>query len=339
MSKTHQTNENYQSNKKLHSNETYQPNKTSSQTKLTKSAPSPNAHPTPTSSRKILVAFLLNLGFSIFEFIGGFFTNSIAITSDAIHDLGDAASIGIAYFLERYSRKAPDQQYTYGYLRYSVIGGLITTLILLTGSCIVIVSSVQRIFNPSPVNYDGMILLAIFGVVINFIAAWYTHEGDSLNQKSVNLHMLEDVLGWAVVLVGAIVMRFTDIEILDPLLSIAVAIFILVNALRNFKEILDLFLEKTPHNISIDDLRHHILELKDIQSVHHIHVWSMDGYQNYATMHVVTTRPTHALKESIREELHEHNISHVTIEFESPSEHCDDTTCHIGPTSHVHYHH
>ncbi len=323
MSKTHNQGQNHHKTQKP---------QTSSQ--------STTAHrPKPTPAHKILIAFLLNLGFSIFEFIGGFFTNSIAITSDAIHDLGDALSIGIAYFLERYSRKSPDDKYTYGYIRYSVIGSLITTLILLAGSCIVIYSAIQRIFQPAPVNYDGMILLAIFGVVINFIAAWYTHEGDSLNQKSVNLHMLEDVLGWAVVLVGAIVMRFTNIELLDPLLSIAVAVFILVNALKNFREIFDLFLEKTPHGISLDDLRSHLLEIKNIKDVHHIHVWSIDGYQNYATMHVVTPAPTSALKQSIRDELREHGISHVTIEFESPDEHCPDESCHPASPSPAHHHH
>lgn len=321
MSKTHNQAQNHHKTQKTQS-----PSQSSSSQKST-------------PAHKILIAFLLNLGFSIFEFIGGFFTNSIAITSDAIHDLGDALSIGIAYFLERYSRKSPDDKYTYGYIRYSVIGSLITTLILLAGSCIVIYSAIQRIFQPAPVNYDGMILLAIFGVVINFIAAWYTHEGDSLNQKSVNLHMLEDVLGWAVVLVGAIVMRFTNIELLDPLLSIAVAVFIFVNALKNFREIFDLFLEKTPHGISLDDLRSHLLEIKNIKDVHHIHVWSIDGYQNYATMHVVTPAPTSALKQSIRDELREHGISHVTIEFESPGEHCPDESCHPASPAPAHHHH
>lgn len=291
------------------------------------------------SAHKILIAFLLNLSFSIFEFIGGIFTNSIAITSDAIHDFGDAVSIGIAYFLERYSRKAPDHKYTYGYLRYSVIGSLITTLILLTGSCLVIAGAIGRIIHPAPVNYDGMIVLAIIGVIINSAAAVYTHEGDSLNQKSVNLHMLEDVLGWIIVLIGAIVMRFTNIELLDPLLSIAVALFILINALRNFKEIIDLFLEKTPHGISVDDLRQHILEIKHVEDVHHIHVWSMDGTQNYATMHIVCTHPSPAIKSDIRRELKKHGISHVTIELEQPGEHCLDETCHIESVAEPHSHH
>lgn len=316
--------------------------KNKSQNLISPTTPSSANPPKSQSASKILTAFILNLTFSIIEFLGGFFTNSIAITSDAIHDLGDAMSIGIAYFLERYSKKAPDDKYTYGYVRYSVMGSLLTTIILITGSIIVVISAVSRIIHPEPVDYNGMILLAIFGVAINFAAVYFTRDGESLNQKSVNLHMLEDVLGWVVVLIGAIVMRFTNIELLDPLLSIAVAIFILVNALRYLKEVIDLFLEKTPHGISIDEIKRHLLELKNVQDVHHIHIWSMDGFTNYATMHVVCANPSHDLKDSIRSELRKRNISHVTIELESPNEHCEEENCQIDQNSnsaHTHHHH
>ena len=298
------------------------------------------------TDKNILIAFILNLAFSIFELIGGTLTNSVAIISDSIHDIGDALSIGISYFLEKKSKKQPDEKYTFGYIRYSVIGSAITTTILLLGSIIVIYNSILRLFNPTTINYDGMILLAIFGVFVNFLAAFFTRDGHSLNQKSVNLHMLEDVLGWVIVLLGAIIMKFTDISIIDPLLSICVAIFIFVNALKNFKSILDLFLEKIPNNISIESIKEHLLKIEDIEDVHHIHVWSIDGYNNYATMHVITKNNSHEIKEKIREELHEHNINHVTIELEEHGENCNNTECTIDSnnmshtnTHHHHHHH
>ena len=154
------------------------------------------------TEKNILGAFILNVTFSVLEFIGGALTNSVAIISDSIHDMGDAISIGLSYFLEKKSKKKPDKKYTYGYIRYSILGGLITTVILIIGSSLVIYNSIIRIFNPVEINYNGMIIFAIFGVVINFMAAYLTREGDSINQKSVNLHMLEDVLGWIVVLIG-----------------------------------------------------------------------------------------------------------------------------------------
>lgn len=291
------------------------------------------------TEKNIFFAFILNLAFSVFEFIGGVFTGSVAIISDAIHDIGDATSIGVAFFLEKKSKKQPDKKYTYGYARYSVIGSVLTTLILLFGSAMIIYNAVLRIISPTEINYNGMIIFAIVGACVNLGAALLTRDGDSLNQKAVNLHMLEDVLGWVVVLVGAIVMRFTDFYIIDPLMSIGVAIFILINALKNLKEILDLFLEKTPRDISIDEIAEHICEVEGVLGVHHIHVWSMDGRNNYATMHVVVNGDWHTIKHNIRDELKEHGIGHVTLEFEAEGEHCHDEFCHVDVVSSTGHHH
>lgn len=291
------------------------------------------------TEKNIFFAFILNLAFSVFEFIGGVFTGSVAIISDAIHDIGDATSIGVAFFLEKKSKKQPDKKYTYGYARYSVIGSVLTTLILLLGSAMIIYNAVLRIISPTEINYNGMIIFAIVGVCVNLGAALLTRDGDSLNQKAVNLHMLEDVLGWVVVLVGAIVMRFTDFYIIDPLMSIGVAIFILINALKNLKEILDLFLEKTPRDISIDEIAEHICEVEGVLSVHHIHVWSMDGHNNYATMHVVVKGDTHTIKHNIRGELKEHGIGHATLEIETEDEHCHEEHCHVDVASSAGHHH
>ena len=293
------------------------------------------------TDKNILIAFILNLSFSIFELIGGTLTNSVAIISDAIHDIGDALSIGISYFLEKKSKRGPDEKYTFGYIRYSVMGSAITTVILLFGSLIVIYNSILRLFNPVDINYDGMLLFAIFGVIVNFLAAFFTRKGHSLNQKSVNLHMLEDVLGWIIVLIGAIIMKFTNISIIDSILSIGVASFIFINALKNFKSILDLFLEKIPNNISIQEIKEHLLKIENIVDIHHIHIWSIDGYNNYATMHVVANKINHVIKDKIREELKEHGINHVTIELEEIGEVCENSECKIDTNniSNTHHHH
>ncbi len=294
------------------------------------------------TEKNILIAFILNLSFSIFEFIGGIFTGSVAIMSDAIHDIGDAASIGLSYFLEKKSRRQPDAKYTYGYARYSVLGGLITTLILLFGSAIVIYNAVHRFFVPTEIHYNGMIIFAIIGVCVNFCAAFFTREGGSINQRAVNLHMLEDVLGWAVVLVGAIVMRFTDFSLIDPIMSIGIAVFIITNAIRNLKQILDLFLEKTPEGIDIEEIKEHLSEIDGVLDVHHIHIRSMDGQNNYATMHVVTNQDPHEIKDKVRAELREHGIVHATLELESEGEHCHERHCHVefaASCGHHHHHH
>ncbi len=291
------------------------------------------------ADRKILVAFLLNLFFSVFEIIGGTVTGSVAILSDALHDLGDASGIGISYYMEKKSRKAPDEKHTYGYLRYSVMGSVITTAVLIFGSLAVIYNAARRILEPAEINYDGMIVFALVGTAVNFIAAHFTKDGDSLNQKAVNLHMLEDMLGWIVVLVGAIIMRFTDIRIIDPLMSVAVAVFIFINAVRNLKEALDLFLEKTPCGISVGDIERHIKALDGVADVHHIHIWSMDGINNYATLHIVTDKSFSEIKERVREELSEHGIAHSVIETEGTDEECHERNCVISHSAHSHHHH
>ena len=293
------------------------------------------------TERNILIAFILNITFSIFEFIGGIFTGSVSIISDAIHDIGDAASIGLSLVLEKISKKQPDSNYSYGYLRYSVLGGFITTVILLFGSVAVIFNAIHRILNPAPIKYNGMIIFAIIGVIVNFIAALVTREGENINQKAVNLHMLEDVLGWVVVLIGAFVMKFTDFVIIDPIMSIIVALFILINSFKTLNEVLSLFLEKTPNNIDLEEIKHHLLHIEGVCDVHHIHIWSMDGINNYATMHIVTSGDTHKIKHLVREELMEHGIAHATLELETQGEHCHEIDCHTesNTASHHHHHH
>ena len=297
------------------------------------------------TERNILFAFILNLGFSIFEFFGGIFTGSIAIISDSVHDIGDAASIGISYFLEKKSKKGPDETYTYGYTRYSVVGSVITTMILLFGSIMVVYNAVGRIISPTPINYNGMIIFAVVGVFVNLAAAIVTSGEDSLNQKAVNLHMLEDVLGWIVVLIGAVVMRFTDFTLIDPIMSIGVAVFIFWSAFQNLKEVLDLFLGKTPQGIRVDQIREHVMHIDGVIDAHHIHIWSLDGRTNCATMHIVSNADQHLIKSAIREELEEHGIRHVTLELELEGEECESKHCqakvceHSGHHHHHHHHH
>lgn len=292
------------------------------------------------SEKNILIAFLLNILFSVIELCGGILTNSISIMSDAIHDFGDALSIGLSLILEKKSKKQPDNNYSYGYARYSILGAFITTSILTIGSILVILTALNRLFNPITINHNGMIIFAIFGVIINFLAAYFTKDGHSLNQKAVNLHMLEDVFGWVIVLIGSILIKFTNITIIDSIMSLLVSLYILIHAIKNFSSIIDLFLEKTPKSISLEALKNNILKIPNITDVHHIHIWSIDGYHNYATMHIVTdTTNSHKLKHTIRENCQKLGINHLTIELENNQEHCDELECHVDTTDMCHHHH
>ena len=269
------------------------------------------------TDQNILIAFILNLSFSILEIIGGFITNSISILSGAIHDIADALSIAISYFLEKKSKHKPNYKYTYGYTRYSILAAFITTIILICGSLLVIYNAISRLFNPIDINYNGMIIIALIGILFNILAVYKTKGGHSLNQEAVNLHLLQDVLSWIVVLIGSILIKFTKINYIDSIMSFIISIYIIIHALKHLKIVLDLFLAKTPNNINIRKIKKELLKNKNIININHIHIWSMDGYNNYATLHaIINNDEVEKIEEYIKEYLKKENISHTTIEIE-----------------------
>ena len=300
------------------------------------------------SSKNIFVAFLLNLLFSIIELIGGIFTNSISIISDAIHDFGDAISIAVAWGLEKKSEKKPDDKYTFGYARYSVLGAFITSMVLLFGSIVMIYNALIRIMNPVDVNYDGMLILAILGLLVNSIGAFITSKGDKINERAVSLHLLEDVLGWVAVLLTSIIMKMFNMPILDPILSIGITVYILKHVIENLKIVFGVFLEKAPENSKFEEFKMELIEHnKLIKDIHHIHVWSADGVNTYAMMHVVvqddiSVQDIIALKKEINHEAMHYSINHLTIEIEFESEKCEHDECSIKvgeAHKHMHHHH
>ena len=269
------------------------------------------------TATNILIAFLLNLAFSLFEFMGGALTGSVAITSDAIHDLGDALSIGLSFFLEKKSQRPPDDAYTFGYARFSVLGGAVTSLILVVSSLWILGNAVNKILHPAPLRWEGMFSFALVGVAVNLCAAFFTRHGDSPNQKAVNLHMLEDVLSWSAVLLGSVVIRTTGWMLLDPLMSIGVALFVLLHAIGNLRAICPVLLGKTPEEIPLSHLREELTHIPGVRYVHNMHIVAFGENQYWGSLHVVTDENPAEIKKSVRELFHAHYISSVTLELES----------------------
>jgi len=269
----------------------------------------------------IKVAFWLNTGFALLELAGGFYTNSIAIMSDALHDFGDSLSLGLAYYLQKKSEKKKDQQFTYGYKRFSILGAFITSIILTVGSILIIIEAIERFSNPQQPYVPGMIVLAVIGITVNGAALLRLKKGHTISEKAISLHFLEDVLGWVAVLVGAIVMSFVDVPILDPVLSIGIGMFILFNVYKNIRAVLKIILQAVPDNLTEVELRKQIAGFTEIIEIHDIHSWSMDGTYNVVTFHAVvdenrTPVELEHLKAKIKRKLLQNNVSHVTIEFE-----------------------
>lgn len=287
-----------------------------------------HSHSHTQNVKNIKFAFFLNFFFALVEIFGGIYTNSVSILSDAIHDFGDSISLGMAWYFQHISNKKSDQKYTYGYKRFSVLGAFITSIVLIVGSVIILSEAIPRLFHPQATHAKGMIVLAIIGIVINGAAMFRLRKGDSLNEKVVSIHFLEDVLGWVAVLIGGIVMYFFKFPIIDPILSIAIALFVVKNVYVNLKEISQIILQGTPQSIETDDIKSDIIHLdSNIDSIHDFHLWTIDGKYNVLTIHIVlkesrTQEELAELKQIIRNKLNEKEVEHTTIEFETLNEKC-----------------
>lgn len=290
------------------------------------------------TERKIFVAFILNLVFSLFEFVGGIYTGSIAILSDAMHDFGDATSVGVSYLFEKKSKRDANNDYTYGYGRFSILGGLITTLILLVGSVIVVYNAINRLINPIEIKYDKVIIFAIIGFSVNLVCTFFTHGGHSINQKAVNLHMLEDVFGWLIVLLGAVVMKFTNFYLLDGILSILVAIIIIINSVKNLKEILDVLLLKTPKNVNVSLIKDTINNLEEVIKVSNLQILNLDGENVIVSIRVVARTNSSEVKFKIKHALYNFSVTDITLEIVSPNEKAIENP-HIERQKNCHFHH
>tara|TARA_R100001377_G_scaffold80661_1_gene59697 strand:- start:4413 stop:5318 length:906 start_codon:yes stop_codon:yes gene_type:complete len=281
------------------------------------------------STRRIGWAFFLNVGFTLIELVGGLLTNSTAILADAVHDLGDSLSIGLAWLLARLSRKPVSDDFSYGYRRFSLLGSLLTGIVMVVGSVWVLNSAIPRLQDPVMPVTEGMLGLAIFGIAVNGFAAFKLSKGNTLNERMLNWHLLEDVLGWVAVLIVSVVLMFKEWPILDPILSIGFTLFVLLNVVRNLWKTLRLFLQGTPEELSLAPIRDTLGALQGVAAIHHLHVWSLDGERHVLTAHLVLAEDLQMLqqlelKQKVAESLREFRFEHTTIEFELNGEPCRD---------------
>ena len=266
----------------------------------------------------VWIAFFLNLSYAIVEFIAGGIFGSSAVLADSVHDLGDAIAIGISAFLESISNREEDSHYTLGYKRFSLLGAMVTAVILMTGSVLVILENITKLFHPQPVNDEAILWLGIIAVSINVLASLVIRKGQTKNESILSLHFLEDTLGWVAVILMAIVLRFTDWYILDPLLSLAISIFILSKAIPRFWSTLRIFLDAVPEGVDIQQVKSDLEQLDHVASINQLNLWTMDGLEKNAIVHVYLEHVNHMeiCKESIRDLLKDCGFQNVTIEVD-----------------------
>jgi len=285
------------------------------------------------SEGNVKVAFFLNLTFTlIIEIIGGFYTNSLAILSDAIHDLGDSLSLGLSWYFQKLSKKGRTKTFSFGYKRFSLLGAVINSVVLIVGSIIVLTKAIPGLFNPGEANAEGMMYLAILGIIVNGAAVFNLRKGKSLNEKVVSLHLLEDVLGWAAILFGSIVMKYVDAKFIDPLLSILISGYVLFNVYKNLKKSLLIILQGIPEEVDLEEISQRLKSIPEVTNVHDCHVWSLDGNYNVLTLHLrlnadYKLSKQASLKEEVKSKLSNASVHHITVEFEGPDEFCEMKEC------------
>lgn len=280
----------------------------------------------------IKVAFFLNITFTIIEIIGGFYVNSVAILSDAIHDLGDSLSLGLAWYFQKLSKKGRDTTYSYGYKRFSLLGAIINSIVLVTGSVIILFEAVPRLWAPEQPDTQGMLVLAILGIIVNGAAALRLKKGTSINEKVVSLHLMEDVLGWVAVLIASLVMMFTRLPIIDPILSVAISLFILFNVYKSLKDSFKIILQAWPSQLNQTVIIEALKNIPMVEDVHDFHAWTMDGSYHVATVHLVLREGTTIeqqceAKQKARAIIKQHKIRHATIEVDLKEEICELEHC------------
>jgi cobalt-zinc-cadmium efflux system protein len=285
----------------------------------------------PEREKRVRFAAFLNFGFTIVEIVGGLWTNSLAILSDALHDFGDSIALLVSWLFERGAKKSPDTKYTFGYQRLSLFSALFAAAVLVGGSIVIIFQAIPRFFNPEPVNAFGMVGIAVFGIAFNGLGFFLLKRGESLNEKVLSWHLLEDVLGWIGVFVGGLIIFFWKFYLIDPIITVGLTAFILLNVTKNLKEAISILLQGVPKHINLEAVKHDLKTIKGVLEIHDIHIWSLEGETDVFTAHVVVDDETlekrpQETKQTIKAALLKHHIEHSTIELEAKGQ-CAGMVC------------
>lgn len=276
--------------------------------------------------RRIKWAFCLNMAFAVIELVGGLIIGSFAIVADAIHDFGDSLSLALALFLQKKSRMGPSAQLSYGFQRYSILSSLLSGTIIVAGSFIIVIESMTHLVRAEELpNVTGMIGLSILGILVNGAAAFGLSHGHSHNEKILSWHLIEDLLGWLAVLIGAICIRIFQVAWIDPILAVCIAIFVLVNVLRNLKEPMRIILQHTPDEKVLADIQHDMLHVPGVVSLHEVHAWSLDGRQHVFSgmVRVASWDVARQVKADCRKLLKAQGYKFISLEVDTETPHAD----------------
>lgn len=283
-------------------------------------------------NRIFFIGIALNALFTLIEFVFGYLNNSLALLSDASHNLSDVASLLISLLGMKLAQKAASISYTYGYKKASLLASLINAIFLIIVVVGIIREAVERLSAPPEISGNIIMIVAGIGVVINAVSAFLFFKGqkDDINIRGAFLHLLVDALVSVGVVTSGLIIKVTNWQLVDPLVSLAIGVVILISTWGLLKESVRLVIDAVPKSIDSQKIIEKISEIKGVVSIHHVHIWALSSRVNAFSAHVQISDDLSVKWENIKSEikhflLHE-NISHVTLELDIDDA-CNDEKC------------
>lgn len=272
------------------------------------------------ATKNLSFALALNLIFNIIVILGGIFTNSVAILTDAIHDLGDTLAIIIAWVMQKISQKKGNEKFTYGYKRFSVLGAVITSTIVICACSVVLYEAIGRIISPEVSSPEGMLIVAILGIIFKGLSVYTLHKGKTFNEKSILIHLTGDVIEWIIILILSIILFLNNYPLLDPIASILISIWIIYNLAKNLYKSLKVILQGAPDDFNIKEFKKEIQKIDGVKGISDLHIWTIDGLSHILTLKIMVSRETDLLtlshiKYHINEIAIKYEIYDSTVEF------------------------
>ena len=271
------------------------------------------------AGENLAFVFFMNLAFNIIVIVGGLATNSMAILADCIHDLSDTISIALAWALEHVAQKDSTDKYSYGYQRFSILGAVIISVFVIIMALIILQEAIPRLFSPEGVDANGMLLVAIVGIIFKSISVYRLHEGETFNEKAILLHQLGDVFEWVAILILSLVLMFWDgAPYLDPFVSIGIALWLIFNLGRNLYKSVEVLLQKTPDNFDVGEFKTEILRIEGVKNIDDFHIWSLDGIDSVMTLKVNVDfgKDVEVIKKEIYNISNKYHVVDITIELD-----------------------
>lgn len=281
-----------------------------------------HSHHQHSSHRVLLFALVFTLGFAIVEAIGGWWSGSLALLSDAGHMVSDASALGLALLASWIGRRPPSARHSYGFGRAEIIAALANSLLMVAVVASIVTLAIGRLLNPTPVSAEAVIIVALLGLIVNAVVAWMLSRGEAtFNVRGAMLHVMGDLLASVAALIAGIVIYFTNWTPVDPILSLVICVLMLVSALRLLWQGLHVIMEGVPHHIDLDSVGKAMAATNGVSTVHDLHIWTLSSGNIVLSAHVVIRDMEHwnEILEGLKKLLHDRfDIEHVTLQPEPP---------------------